>query len=269
LRPIALGPCATLVSVVPKSAHAVDGRMKFAKHCNEVCLKLQDRTNVPMFPYRELKKQLKRSEQESEDPRVDFLTILISKLKAVDQDWERAVHAALRERTAMRSALLSSLGMISAKDEMVRKQCLAEWAAIARTGLRKIKKKYNKKLAARCGPADEFPGIDSFAFLRSRERTEIDIFAASSDSSSNEYECPVCLETLTQPVAPPCGHAMCSVCFRDLHGKREGVRRVQANGVVVIIKPKGSVPQCPVCRFPATDARRMPALARAAATVSA
>merc|ERR1711871_1627591 len=115
----------------------------------------------------------------------------------------------------LKSGFLASMGLGPGGDDMERKRCLAEWSAIARTGLRKIKKKYNKLLAARCGTADSVTGIDAFAFLRSRERTEIEALAPG-EMRTHGLDCPVCLETLVNPVAPPCGHAVCSTCFDEL-----------------------------------------------------
>ena len=156
---------------------------------------------------------------------------------------------------------------------MERNRRLAEWSLLACTGLRKIKKKYNKVLGTPGQPIDAVPGIDEFAFLRSRERTEIEALAANparGDSSANGspqpmLECPVCLDKLTQPVAPPCGHAMCAGCFNELDRRREGVKTVVVNGQTLVLKPKGTSPPCPVCRLPATDPRKMYALAKAVA----
>ena len=37
-------------------------RMKFGKLCEEACVELESQTKVPAFPYKALKKQLKKAE---------------------------------------------------------------------------------------------------------------------------------------------------------------------------------------------------------------
>ena len=67
----------------------------------------------------------------------------------------------------------------------------------------------------------------------------------SSDSDTDattaapSLECPICLDTVYRPVAPPCGHPMCRECFDSL-------RKASMN------------PACPVCRVSASSARLMP-----------
>ena len=239
--------------------------MKFAKHCERVCAELSRSTKVPAFPYKELKKRLKNTR--SADPRTEFCVFLTSRVQEVDVQWKKAVRSALRaERTTWSSGMLGLLGLRNKADVMERQRCLAEWGGVARTGLRKIKKKYNKLLAATHGPLDNFPGVSQFAFLQSRERTEIEALAAQESQEAGSLDCPVCLETLVEPVAPPCGHPVCSRCFDDLWTKREGVRTVSVAGGTLVVQPKGSCPQCPVCRAPARDLRSMPTLARMAAS---
>jgi hypothetical protein len=113
--------------------------MKFGKHCEEACSDLAGVTKMPAFPYKDLKKQLKHVE-ESTDPREEFFSFLINKVRNVDEAWKKAAHAALKaERSPYAAMLLATAGLGNPPDAKLS-QSLDEWASVARTGLRKIKK---------------------------------------------------------------------------------------------------------------------------------
>ena len=95
------------------------------------------------------KKKLKRVHG-SKDPRLEFYNYLLSELSAVDKVWRRAVKAVLKsKRSPIASSALSKLGLRRPPDCAHMSQSLTEWSHIARTGLRKIKKKYNNLLNKR------------------------------------------------------------------------------------------------------------------------
>ena len=242
--------------------------MKFAKLCEEACVELESQTKVPAFPYKALKKQLKVAE-DSDNGRQHFTRALSTTVKSVDDAWQRAVRSVLKgvKRPRM-SAVLSRIGM--KQRPKAAAPALAEWASLARTGLRKIKKKYNKRLGAKFGPLDQEPDVNGFAFVASSERTEIQALASSvvvaleeesgSSPEAKTLECPVCMETLYEPVAPPCGHPMCRSCYDGI-AESKVTRRFQVPGGTLKIRPAGAVPQCPICREPATSVKPMSALA--------
>lgn len=287
-------------------------RMKFGKQCEGACLELQELTNLPAFPYKSLKKQLKRVEESGTDdnPREAFFAQLATEVRTVDEAWKKAAQAALQaERNPRTSALLAKVGLARCRDDQIN-AALDECAqriyathpgpsplphafdpahvpltssplagsSIARTGLRKIKKKYNKRLAARFGVAEDVLDTDTYSFVRSRERTEIESLAkmhaagSSQDAGTPEtthIECPVCLETLVNPVAPPCGHPMCRSCHTGMLEAR-AVRRIPVAGGYLLITPKNRPePQCPLCRAPATEVQKMHSLARVAKAAAA
>ena len=242
--------------------------MKFAKLCEEACVELESQTKVPAFPYKALKKQLKKAE-DADNGRQHFTRALSTSVKSVDDAWQRAVRSVLKGVNAPRmSAVLSHIGM--KRRPKAAAPALAEWASIARTGLRKIKKKYNKRLGAKFGPLDQEPDVNGFAFVASSERTEIQALASSvvvaleeesgSSPEAKTLECPVCMETLYEPVAPPCGHPMCRSCYDGI-AESKVTRRFQVPGGTLTIRPAGAVPQCPICREPATSVKPMSALA--------
>ena len=107
-----------------------------------------------------------------------FTRALSTTVKSVDGAWQRAVRSVLKGVNAPRmSAVLSHIGV--KRQPKAAAPALAEWASIARTGLRKIKKKYNKRLGAKFGPLDQEPDVNGFAFVASSERTEIQALASS------------------------------------------------------------------------------------------
>ena len=243
--------------------------MKFAKLCEEACVELESQTKVPAFPYKALKKQLKKAE-DADNGRQHFTRALSTTVKSVDDAWQRAVRSVLKGVNAPRmSAVLSHIGVIKRRPKAAA-PALAEWASIARTGLRKIKKKYNKRLGAKFGPLDQEPDVNGFAFVASSERTEIQALASSvvvaleeesgSSPEAKTLECPVCMETLYEPVAPPCGHPMCRSCYDGI-AESKVTRRFQVPGGTLTIRPAGAAPQCPICREPATSVKPMSVLA--------
>ena len=242
--------------------------MKFGKLCAQACVELESQTKVPAFPYKALKKQLKKAE-DADNGRQHFTRALSTTVKSVDDAWQRAVRSVLKGVNAPRmSAVLSHIGM--KRRPKAAAPALAEWASIARTGLRKIKKKYNKRLGAKFGPLDQEPDVNGFAFVASSERTEIQALASSvvvaleeesgSSPEAKTLECPVCMETLYEPVAPPCGHPMCRSCYDGI-AESKVTRRFQVPGGTLTIRPAGAAPQCPICREPATSVKPMSALA--------
>mmetsp|Transcript_40019 Transcript_40019/g.105783 ORF Transcript_40019/g.105783 Transcript_40019/m.105783 type:complete len:294 (-) Transcript_40019:237-1118(-) len=284
--------------------------MKFGKVCEEACVELEQKVKVPAFPYKRLKKALKKAE-DAPDGRQAFAHALVAEVKVVDKAWKQAARSVIKSATAPRtSQALAKLGF--QRQPVAAAPTLAEWALIARTGLRKIKKKYNKRLGARFGRLEQdFTVEQSFAFVASLERTEIQALASTvgdckgerdgleaggqSDgemsceggdcdvmqmampsetpnsqagnmprrrpSDSAQLECPVCLETLIDPVAPECGHAMCRSCFVGLVASKV-TKRVQVPGGTLNLRPANAIPRCPLCREPATTAKPMKALAR-------
>lgn len=149
--------------------------MKFGKLCEEACVELKAKAQIPAFPYKHLKKQLKKAEK-ADDGQQAFANSLDVEVKLVDKAWTQAV------RSVLKSALEPRISMAMAKVGLKRRPvsaapALAEWASIARTGLRKITKKYNKRLGARFGrlAAEE----KNFAFVASSERTEIQALAST------------------------------------------------------------------------------------------
>ena len=242
--------------------------MKFGKLCAQACVELESQTKVPAFPYKALKKQLKKAE-DADNGRQHFTRALSTTVKSVDDAWQRAVRSVLKGVNAPRmSAVLSHIGM--KRRPKAAAPALAEWASIARTGLRKIKKKYNKRLGAKFGPLDQEPDVNGFAFVASSERTEIQALASSvvvaleeesgSSPEATTLECPVCMETLYEPVAPPCGHPMCRSCYDGIADSTV-TKRFQVPGGTLKIRPAGAVPKCPICREPATSVKPMSALA--------
>ena len=261
-------PAGALSDAWPPFGAGIAG-MKFAKLCEEACVELESQTKVPAFPYKALKKQLKKAE-DADNGRQHFTRALSTTVKSVDDAWQRAVRSVLKGVNAPRmSAVLSHIGVIKRRPKAAA-PALAEWASIARTGLRKIKKKYNKRLGAKFGPLDQEPDVNGFAFVASSERTEIQALASSvvvaleeesgSSPEAKTLECPVCMETLYEPVAPPCGHPMCRSCYDGI-AESKVTRRFQVPGGTLTIRPAGAAPQCPICREPATSVKPMSALA--------
>ena len=256
--------------------------MKFGKLCAETCADLQTQAKVPTFPYKSLKQCLKRAEN-SPIGRQLFAEALSAELHAVDKIWKQAVHSVVRSASAPRkSAILAQVGL--GRRPISEAPALVEWASLARTGLRKIKKKYNKNLRPKLGPLDEAKCSEHFAFVASPERTEIHALAnaaqglgaspletslwqtggesrpVSMDANPTQMECPVCMETLFEPVAPACGHPMCKPCY-DGVVKSKVTMRIKVTGGYLNIRPADAVPQCPMCREPAETTKPMVALA--------
>ena len=142
--------------------------MKFGKNCEEVCETLYQTTRVPPFPYKRLKKQLKTvRDANSKDPRLEFYRFLLREVRAVDAVWKRTARAALKaERTPLMSMAYATIGLGSRSATPDLLMSLSAWSNIARTGLRKIKKKYNKQLADSCGQLEaiECSEVEAFAF---------------------------------------------------------------------------------------------------------
>ena len=259
-------------------------RMKFGKLCEETCARLQTQNQIPSFPYKSLKKCLKQAESEANGHLV-FCDTLWNEIHAVDKAWQRAVRSVLKSKCSPRiSVMLSHMGV--ARWPVAAAPALAEWASLARTGLRKIKKKYNKRLGAKFGRLEQARDFASFAFEASPERTEIQALASTSREVATAHsetqlwltggtseladprsfepgqiECPVCMETLFEPVAPQCGHPVCRACYEGML-KSKVTMQIAVPGGRLNIRPVGSVPQCPLCREPAPTVAPMAALAK-------
>jgi hypothetical protein len=215
--------------------------MKFGKLCEEAFRKLE--LDLPAFPYELAKKQLKAAALQFCGPaaQVVFFNFLGRELKLIDAKWSCAARQTVQAKVApITTAFLTTVGL-RRRPEAARK--LDAWARLSRECLRKIVKKYNKQLGSRCGHIAELPGTPP-RFVRSRLRTELEILAQQEEATegriSAALDCPVCLETLFDPVAPECGHALCRECFLAL------CQRCDTS-------------QCPICRRPVTNTRRMPA----------
>ena len=153
--------------------------MKFGKVCEEACIHLESQVGVPAFPYKMLKKKLKAASVAKSDGRQEFARVLQAEVQSVDAAWRRAVRSVLKTVCEPRvTAVLAMVGLTRRRPRATA-PALAEWSALARTGLRKIKKKYNKRLGAKFGPLEEVPNLSSFAFVASLERTEIEVLASA------------------------------------------------------------------------------------------
>ena len=214
--------------------------MKFGKLCEEAFRKLE--IDLPAFPYKQAKKEMKAAALQpcGLAARVVFFNFLRKELKLIDAKWSCAARQTVQSKVApITTTFLTTLGLRRRQGaEAARK--LNAWASLSRDSVRKIVKKYNKQLGPRCGHVAEPPGTPP-RFVRSRLRTELEILVqqeeAMEDGNSAALDCPVCLETLFDPVAPECGHALCRECFLALCQRCD-------------------ILQCPICRRPATNTRR-------------
>ncbi len=205
--------------------------------------------------YKDLKKQLKRIRECSEDNpeectrrRAAFFTSLESHAKLSGAAWRTQSRKVLFAARRLPRGVCTSryLGGVSVQERSVT---LAAWAELSREAVRKILKKYRKITAQ--NPEEEFPRLSAFdaSFSRGCLRTEIEALAKPAASA---WSCPICLEVLIKPVAPSsCGHAVCGPCFDGL---------VSANRRLA---PRRSV-ACPVCRETTGHATALPLLAKVA-----
>lgn len=225
--------------------------MKFGKRSEKEFSELN--AALPPFPYRALKKKLKpltvASAQVSAEEVVDFFRFLSRALRRIDKAWRAAARLTLFAATGPRAAAVASACSMAQNRRRTpfaggvpeQARALNAWAALSQEGLRKIMKKFHKRCAA-SGTYGVSPDCD-LAFVRGNLRTQIDALARGTPSAE-DISCPICLEPLFDPVAPPaCGHALCKQCYQQLPSRQ------------------GWEARCPVCRGPASNARAMPVLA--------
>lgn len=227
--------------------------MHFGKHCEARFAATS--TGLPSFPYKYLKKQLKLlllAEDNDPKKKAAFFAEVAKILRRLEHKWSEAARLTLFAVRSPRTASLLykvKFGIQTDAGESAVK--LVQWADLATDALRKLIKKYNKQCAARYGGVAMYHGHE-ISFVRGRMRTELEALvqlhrrptSAADDDEHEDLACPVCLETLYLPCAPQCGHALCGPCHAKL-----------------VSASKDSVPQCPICRNPAAQSKRLPVLA--------
>ena len=236
--------------------------MHFGRTCEAQFLAIA--SDLPPLPYRLLKKQLKaifeRRETQSvsgRTPEAVFFDNLSKVLRRVDAKWQLSARKCLftvaHPKTVALMSKVMHKGVSTEQDPLQRAKALLAWAALAREGVRKIIKKFNKRLAAETnvGRTDVYPKCE-LAFMQGPICTQLESLERysraadySAEHASSSLYCPVCLEPLFHPVAPPCGHAVCKPCFKQMcHAQ---IQSSMNRGPFEPVKP----PPCPICRVPA------------------
>jgi len=191
---------------------------------------------------KELKASVKCTTKEQIPAR--FYSALTNEVRKADWQWMLATNYVL---LAARSPPLVRRAMRT-PDPIDRARRLEAWAELAREAIRKIVKKYNKWYGPTCGVMGLNPEVN-VGFIRSCSRIETEALARSREQQDTSLEegltCPVCLDTVTQPVAAACGHPMCRACFMDLKKHARNHRGWS---------------QCPLCRNRVGRARSLPHL---------
>jgi len=208
--------------------------------------------SLPAFPYRALKKMLNAAlEREGADAHIPFFAHLTSVTRKLDAKWRGAVRRVL---LAIQLPTTLSHALLGKRDVHVHAAALAAWAGLTREALRKILKKFNKRVAQHCtcGTVQIFSQC-SLGFMASNARTQIEALGLPPTDAKDAVDCPVCLEVLYQPVTlRECGHAMCRHCFDGLSKRAPFGRDVLGH--------RFPVAKCPICRAPASAAVAAPAL---------
>ena len=156
--------------------------MKFGHTAERAFGELVSETGLPPFPYKSLKKALKSHAADVRVPadvRSSFIKLLTKETKRVDERWAAAARCVLLVTRTPRvsGAYLMITGRSSwCRDPVAAAGKLDAWAELARTGLRKIIKKYNKRLGSQCGQLAILPG-DGIRFSCGCTRTEIESLA--------------------------------------------------------------------------------------------
>ena len=214
--------------------------------------------NLPPPPYKALKKKLKQTLNHAaygHEQAQDFFRFLHSALVQVDRKWQRAAHsvilahefaASAPRAAATLASIVPARAKASFNDPQERAKSLQAYAQLAREALRKIIKKFNRHCAWRLQFLVQMHHPTGLGFVCGALRTQVELLARGE---SDSVECPVCLDTLYQPVAPKaCGHAMCRPCHKKLVAEQHSA-------------------SCPICRGPAAQAKAMPVLGALAKAV--
>lgn len=129
------------------------------------------------------------------------------------------------------------------------------------TAIENAAKQFARSLAASCGRAD----IETENFIKNQikrfvQTTPACSFAHSKDDSTSEEPCPICLDTMENPVISHCGHVMCQECVQRMLKLSTKFATLPLNikGSVTAPKPKMKQAPCPVCRSQITPATIAP-----------
>lgn len=189
------------------------------------------------------------------DPKQIFIRQLGNRVRQVDAQWLKAARLVLR---SARSPLVGKSMKFGARIHLLGRwwtqpvaaaRSLSEFAVQACEDMRLLVQAYNSSaLGESQGPIRIILSEGNVNFISSRTRAEIESLAYSDPQG---HECPICLEVISRPVAPSCGHAVCSMCYARLSMTSE------------------KSPRCPICREPAPNARPMPTLHAAVMAVAA
>ena len=229
-------------------------KMHFGKTVDAEFAKID--AGVAPFPYNKMKRSLKSllSCKSAEAVQGKFIGDLSNAVRRCDSAWVAACRRTLQPR-GFRSIMRSK----QHSDSIEMAQRLDAWAELAQEGVRKILKKYNKIFGSGCGKICIQPAVQ-VAFFRSTTKTEIRALARSRDEPSSDKEnlcldCPVCLDTVVDPVGAVCGHAMCRECFASLESH---VRSTYQN--VARDYEAWQLTKCPICRNATGKPQPMPVL---------